>query len=134
MTQFTYCDALPLQEYHCFLAMPYLSPFPFFLVTLLFPTLILYHLLVAPYTKVEESFNLQATHDIIAYGIPTSGNIRTKFELLYDHMTYPGAVPRTFVGAVLLAGITKPVSWVLGLLTWWDMDVDSEAQQAIGKI
>ena len=114
--------------------MSYLSLSPFFLVTLLFPTLALYHLLVAPYTKVEESFNLQATHDIIAYGIPTSGNIRTKFELLYDHMTYPGAVPRTFVGAVLLAGITKPVSWVLGLLTWLDMDGDSEAQQVIGKI
>eukprot|EP01029_Cantina_marsupialis_P002960 TRINITY_DN1281_c1_g1_i1.p1 TRINITY_DN1281_c1_g1~~TRINITY_DN1281_c1_g1_i1.p1 ORF type:complete len:523 (+),score=80.27 TRINITY_DN1281_c1_g1_i1:1868-3436(+) len=55
---------------------------------------VLFCILVAPYNKVEESFNTQATHDIIYY----------KWNLdKYDHQTYPGVVPRTFIGAFMLA-------------------------------
>ncbi|AGO10033.1 AaceriAAR043Cp [[Ashbya] aceris (nom. inval.)] len=68
---------------------------------------ILTHLAHSPYTKVEESFTIQAIHDILKYGI--SGVSQ------YDHKMFPGAVPRTFVGALTIASILKPLSWLLGL-------------------
>ncbi|KAK1832813.1 Alg9-like mannosyltransferase family-domain-containing protein [Podospora conica] len=77
------------------------------------PVLVLVHLLVAPYTKVEESFNIQATHDVLVYGTPTS-DINRKLSASYDHFTFSGAVPRTFVGPVLLAGIAQPIIALVG--------------------
>lgn len=72
-----------------------------------FPALILLHLWASPYTKVEESFNIQATHDILTYGVPTR-NAELRFKAQYDHMAFPGAVPRTFIGAFVLSGIARP--------------------------
>ncbi|KAG8976255.1 dolichyl-P-Man:Man(7)GlcNAc(2)-PP-dolichol alpha-1,6-mannosyltransferase, partial [Tulasnella sp. 427] len=40
-----------------------------------------FHVLNAPYTKVEESFNLHATHDVLMYGV---FNIDK-----YDHFIFP---------------------------------------------
>ena len=80
---------------------------PWQLSVFIFPSLVLLHLWVSPYTKVEESFNIQATHDILKYGIPT-GAPELKFKALYDHMSFPGAVPRTFIGALVLSGLSKP--------------------------
>lgn len=74
----------------------------------LIPVLVILHLLAAPYTKVEESFNIQAIHDISSYGIPFQ-NISTSLHQSYDHFEFPGAVPRTFVGALAVAGISKPL-------------------------
>jgi len=78
----------------------------------LIPTVILIHLFWAPFTKVEESFNIQAIHDILTYGIPTKDvNLRLAEE--YDHVTFTGSVPRTFVGALVLAGLSKPwLGWL----------------------
>lgn len=78
------------------------------LLGLLIPASILIHLWVSPYTKVEESFNLQAVHDITAYGIQFSRNT-SHIEQNYDHAEFPGAVPRTFVGALLLSLLSSPI-------------------------
>ncbi|KAL8981171.1 MAG: hypothetical protein Q9177_005656, partial [Variospora cf. flavescens] len=78
----------------------------------LIPAVILFHLICAPYTKVEESFNIQATHDILNHGVRDffSPNEPSKVQLKdhYDHLTFTGPVPRTFVGALALAGISWP--------------------------
>ncbi|CAK4023763.1 glycosyltransferase family 22 [Lecanosticta acicola] len=79
---------------------------------LLLPALVLLHLFCSPYTKVEESFNIQATHDILSAGLPltnTTGILASSF----DHVHFPGSVPRTFVGALLLAGISNPLTTFL---------------------
>ncbi|SPC65394.1 related to ALG12 - alpha-1,6-mannosyltransferase [Ustilago sp. UG-2017b] len=55
-----------------------------------------------PYTKVEESFTIQAVHDILSYGIGPQALQR------YDHQVFPGAVPRSFVGPILLAALSYP--------------------------
>lgn len=70
------------------------------------------HLLAAPYTKVEESFNIQATHDVLVYGTPIS-NIHQKLSS-YDHFAFPGAVPRTFVGPLFLATFSQPIVSAVG--------------------
>ncbi|EPQ52524.1 hypothetical protein GLOTRDRAFT_79634 [Gloeophyllum trabeum ATCC 11539] len=61
------------------------------------------HVLLAPYTKVEESFNLHATHDILMYGTDIEGLHN------YDHFVFPGAVPRSFVGSLALAWLSAPI-------------------------
>lgn len=74
--------------------------------------LIWLHLAAAPFTKVEESFNIQATHDILFYGIPWT-NTSQALSSQYDHVEFPGSVPRTFIGALVLAGFTSPwVEWL----------------------
>ncbi|KAJ0420069.1 Alg9-like mannosyltransferase family-domain-containing protein [Aspergillus carlsbadensis] len=75
------------------------------------PALILLHLVVAPYTKVEESFHIQAIHDIKTFGIPTR-NVFDVFHTEYDHFMFPGAVPRTFAGAVVLSSLLAPFTWL----------------------
>ncbi|OJJ82071.1 dolichyl-P-Man:Man(7)GlcNAc(2)-PP-dolichol alpha-1,6-mannosyltransferase [Aspergillus glaucus CBS 516.65] len=79
---------------------------------LLIPGLVLLHLLVAPYTKVEESFHVQAIHDIETYGIPSLRDATTYLQEHYDHFKFPGAVPRTFIGALVLSELSRPFIWL----------------------
>ncbi|KAF7972945.1 hypothetical protein HWV62_16508 [Athelia sp. TMB] len=83
------------------------------------------HVLLAPYSKVEESFNLHATHDVLMYGV-TPANLQE-----YDHFAFPGAVPRTFVGSVLLAWAT---SLVLQLVSWTGMPLSKADMQMVGRL
>lgn len=64
---------------------------------------IAYHLIISPYTKVEESFNIQAVHDMLNYGAFPQEIVREN----YDHMEFPGVVPRTFIGSLFLSGVVK---------------------------
>ena len=87
--------------------------------------LVVLHLLVSPYTKVEESFHVQAVHDLLTYGVSVSeiGNSSAGVYLRehYDHFQFPGAVPRTFVGDVVLAGLSLVGTEVTG--DWIDGQV-----------
>ncbi|CAG8975679.1 hypothetical protein HYALB_00007882 [Hymenoscyphus albidus] len=91
-----------------------MQPIDAILYTLI-PTLILLHLVLAPYTKVEESFNIQATHDILTYSLPPT-NLSSSLAS-YDHVFFPGAVPRTFIGALALAVSSKPFILLFG--SWY---------------
>lgn len=84
-------------------AMP-LPTWPFYALV---PAVVLLHLFVSPYTKVEESFNIQAIHDILIHGIPNA-NADQFFTANYDHISFPGSVPRTFAGALVLSGLSRP--------------------------
>ncbi|KAJ3154925.1 dolichyl-P-Man:Man(7)GlcNAc(2)-PP-dolichol alpha-1,6-mannosyltransferase [Geranomyces michiganensis] len=74
------------------------SPLPWDALLLV---VILVHLCGAPFTKVEESFNLQATHDLLKHG---PSGIQ-----LFDHLQFPGVVPRTFVGPLFLYMVVHPL-------------------------
>lgn len=76
---------------------------------------------MAPYTKVEESFNIQAIHDILNYGIYPYQVV----EKNYDHISFPGAVPRSFVGSLVIAAIAKVVLFPLSLVGIDLMKTDS---------
>ncbi|XP_031394007.1 dol-P-Man:Man(7)GlcNAc(2)-PP-Dol alpha-1,6-mannosyltransferase isoform X2 [Punica granatum] len=74
---------------------------------LLLGSIAAFYVFMAPYTKVEESFNVQAMHDILYH--------RHHLDK-YDHLEFPGVVPRTFIGAFLVSILASPFVFVMGLL------------------
>ncbi|CAR27859.1 ZYRO0D08250p [Zygosaccharomyces rouxii] len=71
--------------------------------------LISIYLRKAPFTKVEESFSIQAVHDILNYGILDISR--------YDHLQFPGVVPRSFIGPLIIAALTKPFTYASSIFS-----------------
>jgi alpha-1,6-mannosyltransferase len=70
-------------------------------------------LFTCPYSKVEESFNLQATHDLFYHSLPSwTPDHDAGGASVFDHLRYPGVVPRTFTGPLILAYISYFISWI----------------------
>ena len=60
---------------------------------------------LAPHTKVEESFGMQAAHDFLNHGAHLAA---------YDHHEFPGVVARTFLAPLVLALLAAPGTLVAG--------------------
>jgi alpha-1,6-mannosyltransferase len=65
---------------------------------------------VCPFTKVEETFNLHAIHDFLHLPWLSSN---------YDHHTFPGVVPRTSIGAFLVASLSYPYFKIFPKIPGW---------------
>ena len=66
------------------------------------------YLFLCPFSKVEGSFNLQATHDLLVLGVRNVSQ--------FDHLEFPGVVPRTFMGSLVVAAVSHPIIWTISTL------------------
>lgn len=104
------------------------------------------YIYLAPFTKVEESFSLHFVHDMLssfsgknltaiisldkvststtaAVLRPCRALTRSSFVFLihhqFDHVAFPGAVPRSFLGPLVLSVATWPFLWLGSQCNLW---------------
>ncbi|XP_030494083.2 dol-P-Man:Man(7)GlcNAc(2)-PP-Dol alpha-1,6-mannosyltransferase isoform X1 [Cannabis sativa] len=92
---------------------------------LLLGSIAAFYVFTVPYTKVEESFNVQATHDILYH--------RHHIDK-YDHLEFPGVVPRTFLGALLVSTVASPVILIINLMHFPKLYALFAVRMALGCI
>ncbi|KAF4377335.1 hypothetical protein G4B88_005813 [Cannabis sativa] len=78
---------------------------------LLLGSIAAFYVFTVPYTKVEESFNVQ-----------------------YDHLEFPGVVPRTFLGALLVSTVASPVTLIINLMHFPKLYALFAVRMALGCI
>lgn len=78
------------------------------------------YIIQCPFNKVEESFNTQAVHDILNIfpsslprPIKQASEIASRAQLPWDHMQFPGVVPRTFIGSLMIGIPLKLIKNIL---------------------
>ncbi|KAJ2216679.1 alpha-1,6- mannosyltransferase [Coemansia sp. RSA 487] len=71
----------------------------------IFAAVVALSVLWAPYTKVEESFFMQAVHDILKWG---------RINNYFDHLAFPGVVPRSFIGPLFISALACPAKLLNG--------------------
>jgi alpha-1,6-mannosyltransferase len=87
-------------------------------------------LVLCPYSKVEESFGLQAVYDLFYHGL--SPLFEKRDPLPYDHLQFPGVVPRTFLGPLVIATICQVIRWIQFLLV--DISLRPELVQSLARL
>ena len=98
---------------------------------------ILYYIWLCPYTKVEESFNMQASHDLLhlsSYMFARDEGLQSCLSdsVEFDHLEFPGVVPRTFLGSIFLAAISSPCHIVLQFLNYTPSSSQYIVRAALG--
>ena len=86
---------------------------------------IVFYVICCPYTKVEESFNMQAMFDILNFG----SNLGK-----YDHLEFPGVVPRTFIGALIISFLTLPLRALVSFLALPDLYKQIACRVVLGMV
>ena len=84
---------------------------------------LIFYIICCPYTKVEESFNMQAIFDITQFG----SNLNS-----YDHLEFPGVVPRTFLGAVPVSIVLLPLRKLITFFSMPELYDQMAARTVIG--